>query len=315
MYLPLKVAQKILPLIKRLPFFLELQLFVTLCSWPLLAVWGIPLTPASLLGNLIFTPFVTIFLFVTSLIFISELMGLPNGYLIMLLEQITSVWLWLLSWSNRSWLFIAAHPPFFVTVLLFFAACITMIYRPFTQNNRISLFIIFLLGGGYVIPHYLSKRDLNVRCSHCNKKLTIIRSQQIVCLIDNGIIGRQISAPKQICFTLIPTLCKKGITKLDHVLIQKPSHTVFIALTTLIESFPVERIYIPLWTGFCKNRTWAAWESLLKACLHYNVQLIQVDRPSKLLCGNRLITLLPSQKLSKKNRCLYKELSCTVTPA
>src|SRR5437763_195216 len=84
--------------------FVQLQLFITLFSLPLLISWGIPLSLLSPLGNLIFGPVLTIFLFLSSLIFFSELIGIPNGLLIALLEKITTWWLCIMHANTQSWL-------------------------------------------------------------------------------------------------------------------------------------------------------------------------------------------------------------------
>lgn len=72
--------------------FLQIQFFVTLFSWPILIAWGLPVSLLSPLGNLIFNPFLGIFLLLAACIFLTELIGLPNALPILLLEWCSEWW-------------------------------------------------------------------------------------------------------------------------------------------------------------------------------------------------------------------------------
>ena len=71
--------------------FIELQLFITFITWPLLLAWGIPLSYASPVGNLIGNPLLSIFLGLSSFIFMTELLAIPNYWLIYALEQLNNL--------------------------------------------------------------------------------------------------------------------------------------------------------------------------------------------------------------------------------
>lgn len=294
--------------------YFQIQLFISLCSWPFLAAWGIPLSPASLVGNLLFAPVLSLFLLVSSLLFFTELLYLPNGILVYFLELITAVWHALLTLGNRSWLFTMGHPPFFLSGLLPAIAGTILLYKPFSAKQRIGVFLALYLCAGSVIPFIYSYRSLVLTLPYYGKELTLIRSRRETALIDPGIIGRRISAVQHIRYTLLPFLIKNGITHLDTVIIAKPSHMVFKALSALVEGFPVQVIIMPTWQGTLPNRAWASWEQLLKQARRYNTEIRMVDTPLKNACGRYTILAIPDKRLSRKNRCSYHELICSLKP-
>ena len=65
--------------------FLQVQLFLSLASLPILVAWGIPFSLATVAGNFLFSPFLTLFLLLSSLIFFTELIFIPNAWLIFFL--------------------------------------------------------------------------------------------------------------------------------------------------------------------------------------------------------------------------------------
>jgi len=89
---------------KKLLTFLQVQCFLSLVSLPVIVAWGLPFSLMTAVGNFIFSPFITIFLLCSSLIFFTELLSIPNQYLIIILEWITKIWLICLSYGSKSWL-------------------------------------------------------------------------------------------------------------------------------------------------------------------------------------------------------------------
>ncbi len=297
----------------RLVMYVQIQLFITLCAWPILAAWGLPLSPASLIGNLLFAPFLSFFLLLSSGILVTELLYIPNGILISLLELTTSLWYSLLTTSSRSWLFATAHPPYGIALLLPLIAYGIMLYRPLSSKLRIYIFIGIYLCASIALPHTFSYHSKMHTLPYYSSHLTLLQSRGHTTLIDPGIIGRHISASKKVSYTLTPFLIKQGVTHLDSIIIPKPSHMVFKALASLVASFPVGTIYIPSFTGTLKNHTWAAWERLLSHAHRYNTRITFVDTPLTIQCGTYTLTLTPHSSVTKKNSFIYRELICTHT--
>ena len=95
---------------------LSLQLFVSLISLPVIIAWGLPLSLLSPLGIIIFGPLLTLFLFICALLFVSQLCGVPNGWLVMLLEGLSIGWrMCAPTWLDH-FLYGFAMPPWWVLV-------------------------------------------------------------------------------------------------------------------------------------------------------------------------------------------------------
>src|SRR5690348_393527 len=72
---------------------INVQLFMTLISLPICTAWGIPLSMLTILGNLLFSPFLTVYIFISSLLFITLFFSYACRPLCWLLDQCTTIWI------------------------------------------------------------------------------------------------------------------------------------------------------------------------------------------------------------------------------
>lgn len=108
-------------------------------------------------------------------------------------------------------------------------------------------------------------------------------------------------------YTLVPLLYQRGITKLD-IICTKPSTTTFRALTTLVDTMPVKKVYLPRWKGTLKNSGWSAWEKLLSISIKYGTSILYVDKPVAIPIGQQAIEIRIRDKVTRKNMMRYKTL-------
>lgn len=306
MNLSRRVVKKIKQVSKTLVKYLYLQLFLTLCSWPLLLAWGLPLSFASIIGNLIFTPFLTLFLLFSSLIFFCELVYLPSFPCAFLLESTSSCWTKLLMVSSRNWLFAYALPSIFFTLFIIVGAGTLLHYNSTSHRKKCAalLALLFFVSLLLKIPsHY--EGSLSIPCFE--GEVAIIQKGSAALLIDPGNMGRRVSAPSWVTYTLIPLLYKKGIRMID-IICTKPSMTTFRALIALVDTMPVNNVYLPRWKGRLKNSGWAAWERLLSTSLKNGTKLTKVEGLVTITLGKRTIELCNEDKITKKNMMQYKAL-------
>ncbi len=296
----------------RFLIYLDIQLFISLCSWPLLAAWGLPLSPAGIIGNLLFTPFLSLFLLLSSLIFFCTLLALPHGVLIILLEAIASCWYLLLFQSSRSWLFIGAHPPFYLTLIVLGLGCALMLTRSLTQKKRILLLGSIYITCGFVVPRYSAQKETVLLLPYATQELKIVRSHSSTLVVDPGVLGRTLAAQQLIQYTLIPFLIQKSITHLDMLIVSKPSYMTFKALASLIQSFPLGTIYMPAWQGTWYNAGWASWENLLRKAQEQKTTIVLIHNNTTVTCGTYAVHLSLSPTLVKRNKLRYHELTTTL---
>ena len=302
------VARRLMAIVYALPTYLHLQLFLTVISWPILLAWGLPLSLASIVGNLIFTPFLMLFLLLSSLIFFCELLYVPSTLFIYPLEWLTSFWTALLTSSDRSWLLICPLPPHLFMCALPLAALFFVHHKNFLSplKSSLSLLIFLLTSIAFlkVMVHGYEGR-LSICCFE--KEVTIMQSGGHAVLIDPGCMGRRSSAPSWVNYTLIPFLTKQGITHLD-VICSKPSITTFRALIALIDSYHIGNLYLPAATTMQKNTGWSSWQKLLDSAKKYNTNIEKIRRPKILKIGSHSITLDSENKVTKKNNMAYHAL-------
>ena len=138
-----------------LAHFCEMQLFLMCISLPLLIAWGLPLSLGSLLGNLIFAPFLTIFLLVSSLLFFTEMLGIHNTLCAYALEKLCSVWFWMLNCAHDSWLIAYPKPPIIVLIAMpVLAGMIIALKLKISQLMRIGL-LMGVLACSYGACHFI----------------------------------------------------------------------------------------------------------------------------------------------------------------
>src|SRR5438552_892464 len=100
--------------------FCYLQFFLMLISLPILISWGLPISLTTIFGNFFFTPFLTLFLLLSSLLLFFEIAHIPNYFIAYLLDFITRVWYFLLTFDKKYWLIGFAKPSLIVLFIIFF---------------------------------------------------------------------------------------------------------------------------------------------------------------------------------------------------
>lgn len=291
--------------------FAELQLFLTLFSWPILLYWGIPISIASPVGNLIFGPFIISFLGLSTVIFFCEIFYIPNGLFISFLESISSWWYSISSYSQRSWLVGYPQPSPVYLLLIPIAACLLLHHKKLGSSHKRIIAFLILLGATCGYLRYIRSSLESIITLPCFKKeLLIINSSDKHTLIDTGALCSNISSSTWVSYSLIPNLIKKGINKLDHVFMLKPSTTEFKAIKQLCQNFQVNNLYLPKWSGSLNHSGWKAWEELLLTVHEYNIIMHIVDNsPIELQFSQKeKITITPSNFI-KRNKIQYRSVS------
>src|SRR3989339_1295099 len=132
------MQQKLQSLKANFLFFIELQLLISIVVLPVLIAWGLPVSIMSILGNLIFTQLLTAFIFVSTLLFTTDLLGIPNYFIAQALELITNIWHYILSFGSAHWLVGFPEWIFFISLLCAIAACSLYYFKTYSQNYRIG---------------------------------------------------------------------------------------------------------------------------------------------------------------------------------
>lgn len=222
--------------------FIQIQTFLSLVSLPVLVAWGIPFSALTFLGNLLFTPFLTLFLLCSSCIFFLELLTLPNTFLIGLLEYLTKFWLWSLSCGSNIWMFALSEHFFIFTLITSLIGCF-IIFSHHLHTTPKTIFLCITLCIPFIIQHYY-KPNTKYNLMNKKKNCTFIPTKNGLILHDYGAFKQSLRPEQWIDYTFIPTLIKKyGLLSLEKIYLHTPSKRTLQALIRLQEHLTIKKIY------------------------------------------------------------------------
>ena len=211
-----------------------------------------------------------------------------------------------MAWAQRSWLVGYAQPSLLLGIAIPLIACMIVHHKSFVYKGKSIIFLLFfiLISIGS-LKH--TRKPYGISAIPCfGKELSIIRSRESTLLIDIGVLGRRVSAPSWITYTLLPTLIKQGITELTYLIALKPSTVTFRALAQLITKLSVKQLYCVAWKGSLSNAGWKAWQELLYALKRFNTDLIFIeDNEIKFGFTEGELCLISHKEQIKKNKLSY----------
>ncbi len=263
-----------------LVLFMQVQLFLSLVSLPILVAWGLPISTMTAAGNFLFNPFLSVFLLFSSLIFFTELAYIPNGWLIFILEYVTKFWLWCLSFGQTSWLFGFCRPSLTLLTIVGIGAFLIMQHKRLGKvvPSLITLSLLCLCTTFYLMQTKPKIQRMSIPCG--KKAVTITVTFKKVTMIDNGALASNFSPSSWVQYTLLPELAKKtGQTKINHVIITNPNGFTFEALSTLCQHAPVTTIYMPWFTHTLPTWAWRKYFEFARIAKEYHVKIRRIKQP------------------------------------
>lgn len=249
-------------------YYLIIHFFLNLTSLPIMLAWGLPISYLSPLGNFIFNPLIFVFLFLSSAIFFCEIAYIPHGIVNWLLEQTTKLWQWMLTFHGPNPLCALSTPPFFLLLALA-AAPFIIFMHPAIRSIKRRLLWLMIITGIAMISIRITTRQHPVTILECHGgSVTLMQYDHANIIIDPGCIGKRISAPSWVAYTLVPALAKHtGKLTIDHLILLKPGIRLFEALRPLCDTVQVRNIYVPYLYGTMPPSLGATWGKLRRALL------------------------------------------------
>ena len=202
--------------------FFELQLFLTLISWPILIAWGLPFSLLAPVGNYIFNPLLIMFIFLGSLYMATELLYLPNGYLVHPLEWLTTLWNWCLSWGQDSFLLYFPEPPTVVLFLLPLSA-VAIVIKTKKQVTRILLFMGMIALFGLAMHHPGTHKKEWRSVNYGSKAVSLYTDNTYTTILLPQGIKPSRSFSQWVQYTLIPTIIRNTGSRKVSVILEKES--------------------------------------------------------------------------------------------
>lgn len=277
---------------------IQLQLFISFISLPFLIGWGLPISLLTPISTLLFGPFLTCFLFISSFIFFFELVSFPNSFLIWMLEKITEFWLLCLSYEQQSWLISFIKPPFIILLIVpIIALCIVHAKKITTIHMRIIILGISLMGTCLLLKIFPYKIK-GIEKIACHKgELTLITHNNSLFLIDCGALSSRSSYESYISYSLIPEIIqKKGVMLIDYCIINRINKRILDALYFLAQKITIKNIYFPAWEGKIPRFAWHSYIELKEVIKKNNGKLIPISSKKNIYTDNGSYVSLEPEK-------------------
>lgn len=201
----------------------ELQLLMFILLLPIFIWWGIAYSQYAFFGNILFLPFLWVFLVLSLGNVMLEFFHLPNSFFIFLQNKITDIWILILQHGKASWLWCFHYKIFIPSIVI--SATIFYIYtfKKYRFYKRlcfvISCILIVCITNYFTIPKY-SISTLHYK----HKTLIIFKRHNALHLIDNGVLGCLQNPRSWIEYTLLPACCKThGTYNINTIILKKPT--------------------------------------------------------------------------------------------
>lgn len=225
-----------------LAFFIELQLLITVVIIPIMTGWGISISYMSLVGNLIFAQILSLFILTSTALFCANLCAIPDLYIRQILELITNIWYYFLSYGSAQWL--VGFPTWTMPISILSALYCLGLYQARIANQKIR--IAWLTIGCLLTPmaHYIFQPAYqHIRVEQGRQTMHIIKVQSKLYAFDCGALGARPSSKSWIEYTLSQAMIKAlGATRLDALIICKANSRTPKAVADLISHIPTGAI-------------------------------------------------------------------------
>lgn len=263
---------------------MQLQLFISFISLPFLIGWGLPISLLTPFSTLIFGPFLTCFLLISSLIFFLELLYLPNALFIWLLELVTSIWLACLNLEQRAWLIGFTKPPMIVLALIPLIALAAVHSKKIISIPlRTSVLALLLVGTcvGLKLFPYNQQPITNIACHRGD--IMLINKNNTLIMIDPAFIASKPSYESYISYTLLPEIIQlTGRMSIDHLIVFKFNKRILDALQYLATKITIKNIYLPAWKGRIPPFAWRSYVQLKKTLAASDGKLLSLSWKKKI---------------------------------
>ncbi len=257
------------------------QLVVTLISLPLLIAWGLPLSYMTPISNLIFTPVLSAFISLSTILFICELLSIPAGWIIYLLTKLTDFWLFVLSFGSNSWLFgVTCHHPIILWLCALGTIALLFATQHYSLKRKVICFCIYLT----IFLVYFNKiappRNGIHQMNKNKASLIIKRKNGTTYLEDHGLLTRRTNQRSWAVFTFRPTLLKfAGSLAIDNITSDHINPSTIKTLITLFDYVMIKNITLNLTKAKAKQHKELLEQLCKKGVFHSTCILLNYDVP------------------------------------
>ena len=225
---------------------LYLQIALTCVHIPLLVWWGLPFSLLTFVGNIAFSPFLSLFLGISSLLFLCELCGLPSTFLTSALEYLTYLWLALTKSAPTSVLLAFPKSSFLIMCTLPLLTLFVTAQASLKKLHKIAILSISLIVCWFVgfTTHACTTQAISVPCG--KNYVTLANTLTGVVAVEARSATGRVDAYQWITYTLIPTLSTMyGSTQIETLFIPYATTSSLQRASVLCKHNLVKKIILP----------------------------------------------------------------------
>lgn len=222
-----KHTKIVLKIITWLTNVVWLQVMLAFVYAPILVAWGLPLSIASIFGNIAFPIFLISFLGLSAALFITQILNFNCTHAAWALDTLSSWWIWLLEFSSPRWLVGFIDPGILILVLIvfvgIFCAWLTRRWHAAIRLAISGALLITIL----TILKTAQQGPPQLEFTYRAKKHLIVRNGHELIMILQSMHAPITSIDSWITFTLTPTMYKKyGTATIDELILINPSPSI-----------------------------------------------------------------------------------------
>jgi hypothetical protein len=262
--------------------YIELQLFITLLSLPILAQWGITWSGLSFIGNLIFGPLLTLFLALCTTMFFAHILDIPYEWIAHGADNTLKLWQWCgnvfpishyVGWANPpAWLLLGA--PLTAGIIMHLHV---LRYRRVLRVALLCTITIFIvLYGSVYRPAVGTIVPITVQPG---KQLQIIVHDHGCSLIDtNKSFCQKTVTASWLRYTLLSEIARStGAVKLKHIIVIDPTPKSYQQIAALASFIDIECIWI-IKSDYQSDFIKLKFEELVTIARQRNIQLECIEK-------------------------------------
>jgi hypothetical protein len=255
------------------------QAVAIFASTPILVAWKLPISCLTIVGNVVFLPFLAVFIALSMLLFFAALFSLPLGPIPFAMNKVASMWTWLLGFGGNSF-FIAPRP----TVITFLIIGITFACTAFaTQKQKTNgRRAVALLSGALLMMALLKissiatfPSDLQpVELKKNKGSMKILPSQNARTeIIDDGFFNASPSPQKIATYDVrTSTIENFGTLEINKVLLKRPSYRSFEGTAALLRIANIHEVEVPYFKKLPSKKSWRSFFELKRQAEHFGTK-------------------------------------------
>ncbi len=276
--------------------FLILNLFITLVSLPVLVAWGLPLSWLSPFGNIIFSPFLSIFLLLSTISFFCDIICLPHAIIDQLLEWITQGWQWVMRLAPQNSFIGFSLPAFWALLIISLITLFIMMLPSFSRAQKRLAALLVLFCCSVAVLKATQPQAANAKLQGTKKDTQLIVDGSRTMLIDHGAFSERANPASWAQYQLVSDLIKAtGSMQVDHLVLPRPTIRVCEAAASLLQHANVKAMYYPAMKGVLTGSHRGVFRKLYAIAKERGVALNCVRSEKVVKLGEKKIALTPGK--------------------